>query len=312
MEFIHQTDRMGALREVAGAMSYNLRNLLQILVGSARLGDHEPGIGKHLGSEIQPGPDPGEPGVRPRDLQVVEAILLAGKRQKSVKRGHIFDLSRAVEKAIEVGMAWLEGDPEKEKVKINLKSSSQDGLPGKGGGERASGGRFQFTLQCRRMPSPVEGKSLLATWAEDGNVHLTVSDNGVGIPKENLDKVFQPFWTTKGVLATGLGLASSFGIVAHHGGGITVESEEGKGTSFLVTLPLAERAHARTEVDKNQRLDFNYRILVVDDLKPLLRILSHGLIRRGQTVFAASSGDDGSGYLRSQPGRCGSLRPCHA
>jgi signal transduction histidine kinase len=72
-----------------------------------------------------------------------------------------------------------------------------------------------------------------------GVVQADVRDTGHGISAENMARIFDPFFTTKEVgHGTGLGLAISFGIVKEHGGTITVESEEGKGTTFTVELPV--------------------------------------------------------------------------
>jgi two-component system NtrC family sensor kinase len=66
---------------------------------------------------------------------------------------------------------------------------------------------------------------------------LEIRDTGTGINKENLPRVFDPFFSTKGTKGTGLGLSVSYGIIRQHNGDITVESEEGKGTSFIIKLP---------------------------------------------------------------------------
>jgi signal transduction histidine kinase len=78
--------------------------------------------------------------------------------------------------------------------------------------------------------------------AEDpGTVTVEVSDTGCGIAREDLGRIFDPFFSTRPVGAgTGLGLAVAYGIVTGHGGRIEVESEEGKGTCFTVRLPLPE------------------------------------------------------------------------
>lgn len=74
---------------------------------------------------------------------------------------------------------------------------------------------------------------------DDARVRVAISDNGTGISQENLPKVFEPFFTTKSVgEGTGLGLWVSYGIVRSFRGDITVQSEEGKGTSFTIVLPL--------------------------------------------------------------------------
>ena len=86
-----------------------------------------------------------------------------------------------------------------------------------------------------------EGELIVATrTANDGElIEIEFTDTGCGIPRENLDKIFDPFFTTKEVgRGTGLGLAVSFGIVARHQGTIEVESNSGKGTTFIVRLPL--------------------------------------------------------------------------
>ncbi len=83
------------------------------------------------------------------------------------------------------------------------------------------------------------GNVWITTTQEAENVIVTIRDDGKGIPLQNLSKVFDPFFTTKPVgSGTGLGLSLSYGIIEQHGGTITVESEEGKGTTFTVTLPI--------------------------------------------------------------------------
>jgi two-component system NtrC family sensor kinase len=91
---------------------------------------------------------------------------------------------------------------------------------------------------CEAMP---QGGTLLVSTSCDGDrVVVKVTDTGCGIKKEHLDQIFEPFFTTKPVgKGTGLGLSVSSGIVHQHGGTLDVESEEGKGSTFTVTLPVA-------------------------------------------------------------------------
>jgi len=69
-------------------------------------------------------------------------------------------------------------------------------------------------------------------------IEVKISDTGQGIPKENLPRLFEPFYTTKGKHGTGLGLAVIWRIIDNHDGTINVESEPEKGTTFIVHLPL--------------------------------------------------------------------------
>ncbi len=91
---------------------------------------------------------------------------------------------------------------------------------------------------CEAMPNG--GTLMLATSATDGRIVIEVTDTGCGIKKEHLDKVLEPFFTTKPVgKGTGLGLSVSYGIVQQHGGTLEIDSQEGKGTTFKVALPVA-------------------------------------------------------------------------
>ena len=84
---------------------------------------------------------------------------------------------------------------------------------------------------------------MISTGCRDGFVTLTVKDNGVGMPPEIREKIFEPFYTTKPVgQGTGLGLSVVDGIVSAHGGRINVTSAPGKGSRFEVLIPVRLRA----------------------------------------------------------------------
>jgi len=73
----------------------------------------------------------------------------------------------------------------------------------------------------------------------DSKVEIHVKDNGIGIPQKVVDKIFQPFFTTKPTgQGTGLGLSLSYDIIKAHGGEIKVESKEGEGSEFIIQLPI--------------------------------------------------------------------------
>ena len=91
---------------------------------------------------------------------------------------------------------------------------------------------------CEAMPEG--GNITIRTFAKNGEIRVAVADTGHGIKKELLEKIFEPFFSTKPVgQGTGLGLAVSYGIIEQHGGVIEVDSEEGKGTTFTIVLPKA-------------------------------------------------------------------------
>ncbi len=92
------------------------------------------------------------------------------------------------------------------------------------------------------------GLITIKTWADDGNIYISIADDGVGIPEKNIKKLFEPFFTTKDVgKGTGLGLSLSYDIIKKHKGFINVRSEVGVGTEFTITLPLEGIDERKTE-----------------------------------------------------------------
>jgi two-component system, NtrC family, sensor kinase len=116
----------------------------------------------------------------------------------------------------------------------------------------ANAGKLQqvFTnlILNARDAIPDGGRIIVSTGtAEDGSLIAEISDTGIGIAPENVAKIYDPFFTTKGVgQGTGLGLAVSYGIVQEHAGRISVESTPGQGTTFRITLPTT-RVRARLQ-----------------------------------------------------------------
>lgn len=107
---------------------------------------------------------------------------------------------------------------------------------------------FTNLILNARDAIPDGGRIIVSTGtAEDGSLVAEISDTGIGIAPENVAKIYDPFFTTKGVgRGTGLGLAVSYGIVQEHAGRISVESTPGHGTTFRITLPTT-RARARLQ-----------------------------------------------------------------
>ena len=111
---------------------------------------------------------------------------------------------------------------------------------------------FTNLILNARDAIPEGGRIMLSTSSnEEDTLTVEVSDTGIGIAPENVAKIYDPFYTTKGVgRGTGLGLAVSYGIVQEHSGHISVESTPGKGTTFRITLPTVNaRAHLQAASD---------------------------------------------------------------
>jgi signal transduction histidine kinase len=91
----------------------------------------------------------------------------------------------------------------------------------------------------KQLPEGYEPTVSVSTKKINGKVEIKVADNGNGIPQKILDKIFQPFFTTKPTgQGTGLGLSLSYDIVKAHGGELKVDTKEGNGSEFIISLPL--------------------------------------------------------------------------
>jgi len=114
-----------------------------------------------------------------------------------------------------------------QQVLVNLLVNAGDAMPAEGG-----------VISVQTVSRPEAGAEAAASeW-----VKVIVKDTGAGISPEDRDKIFEPFFSTKGPKGTGLGLAIAWGIIEDHGGRIDLDSAPGKGSTFFVTLPAANHA----------------------------------------------------------------------
>jgi|GEM_PF-3266874 len=134
-------------------------------------------------------------------------------------------------------------------------------------------------------------------------VVVRVQDTGVGMAPGDVEKIFEPFYTTKEKdIGTGLGLAMTFNIVRQHGGFIRVESEIGKGAAFMVYLPLAENGDrgAQKKPEKSCLVEGTGHVLVVDDEKYLLKIAGAILEECGYQVTVMNRPEDAVSFFQRE------------
>lgn len=151
--------------------------------------------------------------------------------------------------------------------------------------------------------TPAGGKTTLKVTESAEEAIFSIQDTGVGISPEILPKIFEPFVQSEQTLdrslgGLGLGLALVKGLVEQHGGSIVVNSELGKGTNFVIKLPIERRGAQRTAVVE-PKLGYSKRILLIEDhedsassMKDLLEIYKH-------TVEVAFSGPEGLQKIKS-------------
>lgn len=143
------------------------------------------------------------------------------------------------------------------------------------------------------------GAENLISWEENGmilpaprNVKVYIRDQGVGIPEEALDRIFDPYFTTKR-RGTGLGLATSYSIVKKHGGLLTVDSKKGEGTTFYIYLPASDRPLPLAERSEEPPPEGRRgHLLIMDDEEPILALVDKMLSHLGYKVDLARHGGE--------------------
>jgi PAS domain S-box-containing protein len=138
---------------------------------------------------------------------------------------------------------------------------------------------------------------------EGDYITLNVSDNGIGIPPNDLERIFEPFYTKKvmGKSGTGLGMAVVWGTVKDHKGYIDVKSTEGQGTAFTLYFPVIRQELPIEEsiLSLKDIMGKGESILIVDDVKDQREIASELLSKLGYSVVSVSSGEEAIDYMKN-------------
>jgi PAS domain S-box-containing protein len=217
--------------------------------------------------------------------QVLQPVALSLNRvasglEKMLRRilGEDIDLVLAL--APDLGI--VQADPgQLEQVLMNLVVNARDAMP--------RGGRL--TIET----SNVEIDEGHAAVAPGSHVQLSVTDTGCGMSEQTMARIFEPFFTTKDKgKGTGLGLPTAYGILKQSGGGISVESQPGRGTTFRIYLRRERSAGAVAAAGPlagPHRVGGNETILLVDDEPGLRHVAKRILDASGYTVLTAGTGD---------------------
>jgi two-component system, cell cycle sensor histidine kinase and response regulator CckA len=171
----------------------------------------------------------------------------------------------------------------------------------------ADGGQISQVIQNlvinAKQAMPLGGKILISTenYSDENSqlfVKLKIKDSGAGIPENILDKIFDPYFTTKET-GTGLGLSVCHSIIRQHEGKIEVESETGKGTEFTILLP-ALKTDIHKDLENNEKANVlsNLNVLIMDDEPDLRDFLYDILVQMKHTVIISKEGKEAIELLR--------------
>lgn len=138
-----------------------------------------------------------------------------------------------------------------------------------------------------------DGTITIRTKSDDEHIILEVSDTGVGMPDEVQQRCFEPFFTTKDERGAGLGLSMVYGIIRRHDGTIEVESEEGKGTTFIIRFPILREVQVETAREEITPPVRPLHVLYVEDRLMVREVITQYLLVDGHTVETAINGREG-------------------
>ncbi len=226
------------------------------------------------------------------NLNDLVADLMASPELTALKARHP---AAAVETRLAPGLLNVVGsDVHLTKAILNLMLNSMEAL-------EKDDGRITLSTSNVYIDAPSAAYEVLS---EGEFVTLTVEDNGTGIAHQDLERIFEPFYTRKkmGRSGTGLGMAIVWGTVKDHGGFVDVRSEPGKGTTVTLLLP-ATRARVRDAPDRLALGDYRGHgesVLVVDDVPTQRALCTAILARLGYTASAVASGEEAVEHIRRQ------------
>jgi PAS domain S-box-containing protein len=292
-----QSERHRAVVDLSGGISHNFNNMLQIVVGNARLALTNLDLGntrelrENLNWILETAKGAG---------QTIKGLNFFSRQNPRDSHEQVFDVSKTLQKALDLGSSWWSEYPEKgsePNIAVSSYLTPDCYIPGD---ENEILELFMNLFRNAVEAIEDRGEIRVDCRCQDDQVIIRIADTGVGISAEELPRIFEPFYTTKGLQTPGMGLAGSLGVARRHRGDITVKSEEGKGSVAQVRFPRAEPVEAPTVVEDSKIRDIkDITTLIVDDLAPLLEMLAQGLESLGYTVFRAHSGEEAVEIVRN-------------
>ena len=279
-----QSEKMGAIGQLVSGVAHELNNPLasitafaQLMLSDGNLNKDDRHATETIASEAR------------RAARIVHNLLTFARQHKAEKT--YADINQVIENTIElrgydlnvrgIHIERLYADPppstmvdayQLQQVILNLVTNAEQAMAGV---ERA---HHRLTVRTRR---------------DAETIHIEIEDTGPGIPPDDVERIFNPFFTTKSDgHGTGLGLSISLGIISEHGGRIWAENAAGAGARFCVDLPLVASApaSASTAPESQVAAAKNLEILVVDDELPIRLAISRFLEKAGHTVVMVDSG----------------------
>ncbi|PCJ14837.1 MAG: hypothetical protein COB04_14325 [Gammaproteobacteria bacterium] len=292
-EQLRRTQKMDALGKLTGGIAHDFNNILGVisgysellaeslsdqskLVGYAQAISHASGRGAKLTSKLL-----GFTRVKRSDPQVLDLNSLLVGQQDLLRKTLTVRIQLKLNLGSDLWSSRLDSDDLEDAI-LNISINAMHAIEGRG--------ELDITTRNQRLDF-IEAKQLSLTRGD--YVVLSIADSGVGMDKDTQDKIFEPFFSTKGEMGTGLGLSQVYGFVDRSNGCIKVYSEVGGGACFELYFPRyieQPRVNALPKHDRVGELEGKNVILIVDDEAQLLDVTKEILQNQGYSVVCAQSG----------------------
>lgn len=290
---LHQSKKLEAVGILAGGVAHDFNNMLGVIMGYTEitLGDMAPEepFRKNLDRILD---------AAQRSANLTRQLLTFARKQTI--EPVVFDLNESIEAILKmvrrligenIELAWLPGtgrctvkmDPTQlDQILINLCVNARDAIENVG----------KVTIETDIVSFDETYCESHSDFVPRDYVLLSIRDDGPGMGNDTLNHIFEPFFTTKGLgKGTGMGLATVYGIVKQNDGVIAVNSEQGKGTTFRIYIPLnsAEEVTARPDLIEGVPLSQGETILIVEDDPNLLELIMMMLEQLNYAVIPAGT-----------------------
>ena len=290
-----QTEKLKALGEMAGGVAHDFNNFLAAILGRAEL--MKLYLTTHGGKDRRSSTRHLLNGLEVIDRAASDAAETVRRiqeftRTKPEKNFVRIELNQLAREVLELVRPRWKDESESRGIRFTIKEELKADRPVAGIPSELREVFINLVINALDA-MPFGGKLTIRTESNDDFNFVSVSDTGIGIPKEIRRKIFDPFFTTKGPKSSGLGLSVSYRIIERHGGEISLSSGKAKGSTFYVKLPIAANPSIETAQEDPPKESEKATILVIDDEPEIRNSLSEILSFEGHRVTVARDGKEG-------------------
>ena len=287
---IIQRERLAAIGQMASGIAHDFSNALMPVLGFTEILLKKPENMQDL-KRVQRYMEMINTSARDA-MHIVGGLREFYRTKEKVENLSRVDLNKIIEQTVAMTQLKWKEESNAKNIAIHVRMELGQ-IPPMTGNEAALREALTNLIFNAVDAMPYGGQITFSTRPEEGKIVLEVSDTGVGMSEETRVRCFEPFFSSKEKGGTGLGLAMTYGIVTRHSGAIEVKSQEGRGTTFMVHLPVRNTPVGEAPVKSpscTDKFPRKLNVLVVDDEAMVRDVLKEYLTGDGHEVETAVDG----------------------